>query len=81
MKSRFPVQIYPETCRGSVSGRIKKRQCHAEEEGKKNKKKNGYSKVYMPTLGRDVKKGKGEKPPQTHTKKSIRLFSQCDLIK
>lgn len=33
MKSRFPVQIYPEMCRGSVSCRIKQRQCHAEEEG------------------------------------------------
>lgn len=40
------------------------------ERGKKNKKRNGYSKVYMPTLGRDVKKGKGEKTP-TNTHKKI----------
>lgn len=31
MKSRFPLQIYPERSGGTC--RVKERQCHGEEEG------------------------------------------------
>lgn len=33
MKSRFPIQIYPERCWGVSSCKVKQRQCHSEEEG------------------------------------------------
>lgn len=48
-------------------------------EREKKKKKDDYLKAYMPNFGGEVKKRR--RNPHKHTKKFIRLFSHCDLIK